>query len=81
MRNKNLTEAVAFEQIRRQKEMFVPGSKIPNMEKSRLAALHLSHLDLRSENDYRVDLKKKRIIEVNKKVSNKTKGKTRRKST
>jgi hypothetical protein len=73
----HLTEAAAFKQIRRQEE-FVLGSKVLSTEKSRLAALHLSHLDLRPEIDYRVDLKRKRIVEVSEKVTKKRK--TRRKA-
>ena len=52
-----------------------------SMRASELAPLHVSDIELKPYANYRVDLKRKRIIEVNKKVTNRTKEKTRRKST
>jgi hypothetical protein len=75
-------------------EIFLPGSKVLSKDQieaaafkrlrssdtSRLAALHVSHSDLKPYINYRVDLKKKSLVEVNRKETNRKKRKSRRKT-
>jgi hypothetical protein len=75
--NKKQIEEAALNKIRTHE---APIKQKKSSKTSELAPLHVSHSDLKPHTIYRVDLKKKSLVELTEKEANRTKRKTRRKT-